>query len=91
MNELMIQCDNGDTYDLDEWTDHCKQLGRCGIGHHGEKKRVRNLYFHAYGKEVDAYRCETCGQLFDKDGVEINRTPAWQTINPSQLSMTEGT
>ena len=87
MNLLLIRDDDGNEYDLESWTAHCRQLGRCECGQHGEKRKVCNLYFHEYGKEIDAYRCKTCGKLFDIEGTEIDLTPAWQTINPGDLSV----
>jgi len=91
MNELMIQCDNGDTYDLDEWTDHCKQLGKCELGHHDMNTNPSSIRFPAHNKDIDVFKCKTCGQLFTVEGEEIHLTPAWTTINPNQLSVTEAT
>jgi len=53
MSELLIRDDDGNEYSLEGYTAHCKQLGRCEIGKHGEMRKAMNRMSKDLRKQCD--------------------------------------
>ena len=84
--ELMIR--HGDEeYTVEEFAELMKQLGRCECGRHGALQNQR-LRFAGHDEDLVTPVCTACGKPIDAHGNTIEERVLWNTVLPSDLSLT---
>jgi len=83
---VLIEYD-GETYDINEFANRMRQLGRCDCGRHGATRKARLRFTGSSGTSI-VHVCKSCGRALDEQGHAIDRAVLYEDVLPSDLSIT---